>query len=331
MTKSRSIGMLTRAAILLAAFCAAGASTQAAAQPYPSRTVRIMVGFPPGGGTDLTARLVAQRLSERLGQPVIVENRVGAGGNIAMEALAKAPPDGYLLAVSGSLITINATLQPKLPFDPLKDFAPITMLVNNPLVLFANPSFPAKDVRQLVALARAQPGQIAYGSAGAGTAMHLVGAMMNLAAGIDLVHVAYKGNGPVVNDVLGGQIPLAVADLASTLSFAKAGRLHLLGVAGARRSVTAPDIPTIAESGIPGFQVQSWTALIAPARTPPEVINRLSSNVRAILESPEVRDKLLATGLEPAPTTPEELGDIIRSEIVRWAKVIKDANIKPDG
>ena len=297
---------------------------------YPARPVRMLVGFPPGGGTDLTARIIATRLGERLGQPVVVENRVGAGGNIAMDAIAKAPPDGHLIGVAGSLITINATLQPNLPFNPVKDFAPVTMLVNNPLVLFSHPGFEAKDLRQLIALAKAKPGAISYGSPGAGTAMHLVGALLNQSAGVTLVHVAYKGNGPVVNDVLGGQIPLGVADVASTLSFIKAGRLHVIGLAGAQRTRVAPEMPTLAESGLPGFQVQSWTGVVAPARTPPDVVARLNAEIRAILESAEAREKLLAAGLEPAPNTAEEFAEVIRSETQRWAKAIRETGVKPD-
>ena len=322
-----ALGFAFRSLILGMAIAAGFAQAQSG---YPARPVRMLVGFPPGGGTDLTARIVATNLAERLGQPVVVENRVGAGGNIAMDAIAKAAPDGYTIGVAGSLITINATLQPNLPFDPVKDFAPITKLVSNPLVLFSNPAFEAKDLRQLIALAKAKPGAISYGSPGAGTAMHLVGALLNQSAGMNLVHVAYKGNGPVVNDVLGGQVPLGVADVASTLSFIKSGRLHVIGVATPQRTRVAPELPTLAESGLPGFQVQSWTGVVAPARTPPEIITRLNANIRAILENAEVRDKLLAAGLEPAPNTPEEFAEVIRTETQRWAKAIRETGVKPD-
>jgi tripartite-type tricarboxylate transporter receptor subunit TctC len=314
-------------------WCAAlalGAAAAHAQQAYPTKPIRFMVGYPPGGGTDLTARLVAPRLADRLGQPVIVENRVGAAGNIAMEALAKSPPDGYTVAVGVSGLTINATLQPNLPFDPARDFSPVIKLVNNPLVLVANPKFPAREMRDLIGMAKTQPGKIAYGSAGNGTAMHLVGELLNQGAGIELVHVPYKGNGPMVNDVLGGQIPLAISDVASTLSFIKAGRLKVIGIANPTRSAVAPDMPTLAETGMPGFGVLSWTSVIAPARVPAAIVGRLNSGIRAILETPEVRDGLIAVGLEPAPTTPEELGEIIRTETARWAKVIKTAGITSD-
>jgi tripartite-type tricarboxylate transporter receptor subunit TctC len=250
--------------------------------------------------------------------------------HLAAPFLAKAAPDGYTIAVGVSGMTINVSFQPNLPFNPVRDFAPVTMLVNNPLVLFANPSFPAKDVRALLALAKAQPGKIAYGSAGNGSAMHLAGALFTQLADVDLLHVPYKGNGPAVTDVLGGQIPLAFADVASTLSFIKAGRLHPIGVTGAKRTATAPHIPTIAETGLPAYAVPSWTGIIAPARTPPEIVARLNSHIRAVLETREVREYLLGAGLEPAPTTPEEFSETIKTDIARWAKVIKDAGIKPE-
>jgi len=313
--------------MVLSILLAASWAGAACAQSYPAKPIRFMVGYPPGGGTDLTARVVAPHLAERLGQPVIVENRVGAAGNIAMEALAKAVPDGYTIAVGVSGLTINATLEPNLPFDPVRDFTPITKLVNNPLVLVANPSFPISDVRDLLSLAKKRPGEITYGTPGNGTGMHMVGELMNLAGGVQLVHVPYKGNGPMVNDVLGGQLPLAIGDVASTLSYIKAGRLRVVGVSNPKRTVIAPDMPTLAETGLPGFSVLSWTSVIAPARLPLQIVGRLNSDIRAILDTPQVRDRLIAAGLEPAPTTPEELGEIIRSEIGRWAKVIKSAGI----
>lgn len=315
------------AALTLVACWAGGAMAQS--QEYPNKPIRFMVGFPPGGSTDVAARLIAPRLAERLGQPVIIDNRSGAGGNLAVEAIAKSAPDGYTIGfgVSGSL-TINVTLQPNLPYDTLRDLTPITMAVNNPLILVANASFPVKDVRELVAFARSKPGPIAFGSGGTGTAMHLAGALLKLTAGVDLVHVPYKGTNPAVNDLVGGQIPLAIVDVASALKFIKAGRIHALGVTGAKRAEMASDIPTISESGAPGFYVLSWFGIVAPARLPQEIVKRLNADLRAVLEAPDLRERFFATGLEPAPTSPEEFGNIIKSEISRWAKVIKDAGIQ---
>lgn len=305
-------------------------ATPAAAQQLAGKPIRFLVGYPPGGGTDLTARLVGARLAERLGQPVVVENRTGAAGNIAMEAIAKAPPDGLTIALGVSGMTINATLQPNLPFDPLRDFAPVSKLVNNFLVLVANPSFSAQDMASLLAEAKKQPGGLSYGSPGNGTGMHLMGELLGLSADVRLVHVPYKGNGPMVNDLLGGQIPIAIADLASTITFIKSGRLRVLGVGSPKRTVLAPDLPTIAEGGVPGFSVLSWTGVIAPARTPPQIVHAYSNHIRAILETPDVRERLLAAGLEPSPTTPEEFAEIIRNDVAKWARVIKAAGIKSD-
>jgi tripartite-type tricarboxylate transporter receptor subunit TctC len=247
-----------------------------------------------------------------------------------MEAIAKAPPDGLTIAVCVSGITINATLQPSLPFDPLKDFAPISKLANNLLILVANPSFAGRDLREVLAEAKKQSGALNYGSPGNGTGMHLMGELLNLSAGVKLVHVPYKGNGPMVNDLLGGQISLGIADLASTSSQVKAGKLRAIGIGSPQRSPLAPEIPTIAEAGVPGFSVLSWTGVIAPARTPAPVVQAYNAHLRAILESPEVRERLAGAGLESAPTSVEEFGEIIRTDIAKWAKVIKSAGIKSE-
>lgn len=315
------------AAFTLVACWAGGALAQS--QEYPNKPIRFMVGFPPGGSTDIAARLIAPRLAERLGQPVIIDNRSGAGGNLAVEAIAKSAPDGYTIGfgVSGSL-TINVTLQPNLPYDSVRDLTPITMAVNNPLILVSSASFPAKNVSELIAFARSKSDPIAFGSGGTGTAMHLAGELLKQTAGVDIVHVPYKGTNPAVNDLAGGQIPLAIVDIASALKFVKAGRIHALGVTGAKRAEMASDIPTISESGAPGFYVLSWFGIIGPARLPQEIVRRLNADLRAILEAADLRERFFATGLEPAPTTPEEFGNIIKSEISRWAKVIKDAGIK---
>jgi tripartite-type tricarboxylate transporter receptor subunit TctC len=316
-------GLLRAVLAFGAALACAGAGAQTGGKP-----VHFLVGYPPGGGTDFTARLVAPLLAERLGQPVIVENRVGAAGNIAMEAVAKAEPDGLTIGLGVSGMTINATLQPELRFHPLKDFAPVTRLVNNPLVMVANPSFPAKDVRTVIRMAKERPGALNYGTPGAGTGMHMMGELLKTEADVNLVHVPYKGNGPLVNDLLGDHISLGIADLASTRTFIKEGRLRALAVGAPARTELAPEIPTVAESGLPGFSVLSWTGVIAPAGTPAATVEAYNRHIRAILETADVRAKLLAAGLEPAPTTVEQFREIIRSDIGKWAKVIKAAGIK---
>lgn len=293
------------------------------------KVVKFLVPYPPGGGTDLAARLIAPRLADKLAQPVVVENRVGASGNIAMEAVAKAEADGLTIAVAVSGITINAILDPTLRYNPLKDFAPITKLADNTLVLVANPAFSAKDLMGVLAEARRRPGQVIYGSAGTATAMHLMGELISLSGDVKMLHVPYKGNGPLVNELLGGQIPLAISDLASTSSFIKAGRLRAIAVGGAKRSILAPDIPTVAEAGLPGFSVLSWTGVVAPAGTPSPLVNAYSAHIREILGVPEVREKLMTIGLEPAPTTPEELAAIIRADLAKWDKTIKATGVKP--
>ncbi len=303
----------------------------AQAQGYPNKPLHFIVPYPPGGGSDITARIIAPKLSERLGQPVIVENRPGGGGIVGVNTIAKAAPDGYTIGQGPSgLLTLSVTLQPKLPYSPIRDFAPITMAVNNLLILVAHPSFSAKDVGELIAVAKAKPGQLSFGSSGTGTAMHLAGVLLTMMAGIDMVHIPYKGSSPSANDLMGGQIPLAIIDLASIRSFIKAGKIKPLGTMGPTRSQLAPDIPTIAESGLPGFVAQSWWGIIAPARTPPEIVARLNSQLVAILENADTRERLLAGGVEPSPSSPEEFSEFIRSEISRWAKVIKDAKIEAD-
>lgn len=303
----------------------------AQAQGYPNKPLRFIVPYPPGGSTDIAARIIAPKFSERLGQPVIVDNRPGGGGIVGVDTIAKAAPDGYTIGFGPSgLLTLSVTLTPNLPYNPITDLAPITMAVKNPLILVANPSFSAKDVGELIALARAKPGQFSFGSSGTGTAMHLAGVLLTKMAGIELVHIPYKGSGPAANDLVGGQIPLAIIDVASTRSFIKAGKIKPLGTMGPARSQLVPDIPTITESGLPGFVAQSWFGIIAPARTPPEIVTRLNSHLVAVLESSDIRERLLTAGVEPSPSSPEEFSEVIRSEISNWAKVIKDAKIQVD-
>lgn len=317
-----------RIAIALAGLAWTGiALTQTAG--YPGRPIRFMVGFPPGGSTDVAARLIAPRLAERLGQQIYVDNRAGAGGNIGVDAIAKSAPDGYTIGfgVSGAL-AVNVTLQPNLPYDPLRDLVPIALAMINPLVLCTAPETPAASLQELVAYAKPRPGRLSYGTGGSGTAMHLSGAMLNLLAGIDLVHVAYKGNSAAATGLVGNQIPVAVVDLTSARSFIRAGRIRALGVTSAQRTPLAPEIPTLAELGLAGFDVTSWFGVVAPAGTPADIVALLNAELIAVLKAPEMRDKLAAAGLEPVPGTSDEFAALIRSEIRKYAQLIRTTGIR---
>jgi tripartite-type tricarboxylate transporter receptor subunit TctC len=304
-----------------------GACAQTAG--YPNKPIRFVIGFPPGGSTDVAARLIAPKLSERLGQPFLMDNRAGAGGNIGVDAIAKSVPDGYTIGfgVSGAL-AVNVTLQPDLPYNPVRDIAPVALAVINPLVLCVAPKTSVASVRELIAYAKPRAGQISYATGGSGTAMHLSGAMLNLMAGIELVHVAYKGNGAAVAGLVGEQIPAAIVDLTSARSFIRAGRIRALGVTSARRTQLAPEIPTLAESGIPGFEVTSWFGVIAPGGTPADIVALLNAELIAVLNSADIRDRLGAVGLEPAPGTSDEFAALIRNEIQKYARLIKSSGIR---
>lgn len=298
-------------------------------QGYPSKPIRFVVSFPPGGSADLVARSIAPRLGERLGQQVIVENRPGAGGNIGVDIVAKAASDGHTigLAAAGAL-SLNSSLYPGMPFNPEKDLAPITLLAMIPFVLIANPSLPAADLRELIAAAKAKPGSIAFGHGGNASAMHLSGELLKMMAGIDLTAVPYKGSGPVATDVLGGQIPLGVVDVPSALSNVKAGKIKALAVTTSRRISVAPEIPTFTEAGVPGYESIGWFGAVAPAGTPAPIISRLNAEMAAALAAPEVRERVLAAGVEPLTDTPQEFAAFIRAENRKWAEVIKSAKVK---
>jgi tripartite-type tricarboxylate transporter receptor subunit TctC len=314
------------AAAMLFAWCGAVCAQTAG---YPNKPLRFIVGFPPGGSTDVAARVIAPRLAERLGQPIVIDNRAGAGGNIGVDAIAKSAPDGYTIGfgVSGAL-SVNVTLQPNLPYDPLKDVVPLTLAVVNPLVLCVAPETPVASVRELIGYAKPRPGRVSYATGGNGTAMHLSGAMLNLMAGIEIVHVAYKGNGAAVAGVVGGQIPAAIVDLTSAQSFLRAGRIRALGVTSAKRTQLAPDIPTIAESGVLGFDITSWFGVIAPGGTPADIVALLNAELIAVLNSADIRDRLAAVGLESAPGTSDEFAALIRSEIRKYARLIQSSGIR---
>lgn len=306
-------------------------SIAAQAQSYPTKPVRVIVTFAPGGSSDTVARLIGPRLSERLGQPIVIENRPGGGGSIGADLVAKSAPDGYTLVVGAQGgLALNTIFYPKLPYDPLKDFAPITLLVKSPFVLLVNPAvMPVGSVTELISLLKAQRGT-PFASGGTGSGMHLAGELFKLMANLDMTHVPYKGNGPALTDLTGGQVPMAFTDLGSAPAFLKSGRVRALAVTSKQRTPLAPDIPSATEAGFPGWSAFGWFGLAAPAGTPPATINRLNAETTAILRQTDARERILATYNEPSPTTPEEFGDFIRAEIANWSKVIKEVGVKLD-
>jgi tripartite-type tricarboxylate transporter receptor subunit TctC len=307
------------------------AAVPAQAQTYPAKPIRWIVPFPPGGGTDITTRTLAAKLSEALGQQMVIDNRPGSGGTIGLAIAAKLPADGYNIAtVQLANMGIAPALYKKLPYDPVKDFAPITQAVSATLVLVAHPSFPPRTVKELIALARAKPGSITYGSPGNGTSGHLGSEMIKMAGKVDMVHVPYKGASPALTDLLGGQITIYLSSIPPAVPLVRSGRLKALGVTGAKRNVSLPDVPTIAESGIPGYAVDNWYGVAAPAGTPREMIARLNAELVKILAMPDVRERYANEGSETAPTTPEQFGAFIRAEVEKWGKVVRAANVKVD-
>ncbi len=298
------------------------------AQTYPAKPVRIVVGFAAGGPTDVTARQLSQKLTEKLGQPVIVEPRTGAGGNIAAEFVAKSPPDGYTLLLPAFAHAVNPSLYANLPFDTEKDFVPIALLTTSANLLAVHPSLPVRNVRELIVLAKAKPGELAYGSAGVASASHLAGELLNSMAGIKLAHIPYKGAAPASIDLVGGHISAAFPSISLALPHAKAGHLRLLGVAGLKRAESLPDLPTIAEAGVPGFEVLSWYGLLAPAGTPADIIVRLNQEVTRGLNEADSLERIRAVGAEPIKSTPAEFNTFLKNEIAKWAKVIRTANVR---
>ena len=306
------------------------AGTAAAQSPaWPARPVRMIVTFPPGGSTDTIARIIAPKLAERLGQPVVIDNRPGAGGSIGVEIAVKAPPDGYtiVLGAAGAL-TINVSLSKSPSYDPLKDLAPICLIGSSPFLLVADPALPIGSARELLALAKSRPGELTYSSGGTGTAMHLSGELLRLMTGIDIVHVPYKGSGPAMAAVAGKQTALGFADITSALPLLKSGRVKPVGVLSRERSALAPEIPTLAETGVPGYESIGWFGLLAPAGTPPAIVARLNAETTQVMRLPEIRERLLNVALEPWTGTPEEFTAFIKSETAKWADVIKRSGTK---
>jgi len=317
-------------AVLTAAASAYFAHTGALAQPYPGKAVRLIVAAAPGGITDVLGRLLAQRLGERLSQPFITENRGGAAGVVAADFVAKSPADGYTLIMTNDQLVVQASFASKLPFDPIKDFAPIGIMARGPVVLGVHPSVKATSVSELVALARVQPGKLAFSSCGNGTVLHLAGELLKLAAGIDLTHVPYRGCAPAMADVVAGQVPIFFTVLGNAVPFERSGKVRLLGVASLQRLRSYPDLPTIAEAGFQGYDAYPWFGLLAPAQTPREVVGRLAAEVAAAVEAPDLNEKIRGYFLEPTTATPEAFAEIIKNDLARWSRVVREAKLKID-
>ena len=302
----------------------------AVGQGYPTKPIRFVVPYPPGGGTDVVARILNEPLATELGQPIIIENRGGAAGNVGTDIAAKSQADGYTVLFTLSSHTINPKLYDKLPFDVEKDFVPISLAAMIPQILVVHPSVPANNVKELIALAKAQPGKLNYASVGTGSPGHIAGELFKLRAGIDIVHVPYKGGGPAVTDTIGGQVQLLFVSMPAAWQFVKAGRLKAIAVTSARRSATAPEVPTYVESGVPDFVVDSWYGALAPAKVPPAVVARLNAAFVKVLDMPQVKEKLMAQGAEAAASTPAEFDRVIKDELAKWDYVIKAASIRPE-
>jgi tripartite-type tricarboxylate transporter receptor subunit TctC len=316
--------------LLLLAFAAGLPVTEAAAQStkYPDRPIRIVIGFSAGGGTDVAGRILAQKMTESMGQTVVVENRPGASGMIAGEAVAKSAPDGYTLMLGSQTTFAVAPILFKVSLDPARDFAGIAMCAVSPLVLVVHPSVPAHSVKDVIAMAKDKPGTINFGSGGLGTTPHMTGELFSAIAGIKMAHVAYRGEAPAINDLIGGQIPLMFANLSAVIGNVRSGKLRALAVTSAQRAPAAPEIPTAAETGLPGFAAATWFALVAPTGTPLDIRARLNAEVKRALALPDVRQRFADLGMSSEDSSPEGLDAFIKSEIARWTKVIKDADIK---
>ena len=317
---------------LTAALALMLASAGASAQSYPTKPIRLVVPYPAGGPLDIMARAIGQKLTEAWKQPVVVDNRAGAGGNIGADFVAKSAPDGYTLLM-GAVAThaINPSLYSKIPYDPVKDFAPVALVAQVPNILVVNPAVPAKTVRELIDLARAKPGSLNFGSGSTGSTGHLAGELFNTMAGVKMVHIPYKGAAPATADLLGGQVQLMFDNLASALPNVKAGKLRALAVTTLTRSPAMPDLPTIAESGLPGFDLTTWFGLLVPAGTPPEIVARLNAEIVRALDAKDMRERLEKMGAEPlSNNTPEHFAAFIRTEAAKYAKVVKDSGARVD-
>jgi tripartite-type tricarboxylate transporter receptor subunit TctC len=313
---------------LVLAVCALVSGVQA--QTYPDKPVRFVVPYPPGGGTDVIARIVQPRLQALLGQSIVIDNKGGAGGSIGTDLVAKSAPDGYTVLFTLNSHTVNPAIYARLPFDTQKDFEPVGMVASLPQLLAAHPQFAANSVAELVAQAKARPGALSYASVGIGSPGHLAGELFNLRAGVSTVHVPYRGGGPAVTDVMGGQVPLLWVSIPAAAQHVKSGKLKAIAVSTLKRSAAFPEVPTVQEAGVADFEVDSWYAMFVPARTPRAVIDKLNAALNAVLKEPDVREKLLAQGSEGVGGTPEALAKAVSDELPKWAKLARDANIKAE-
>jgi tripartite-type tricarboxylate transporter receptor subunit TctC len=315
----------------LAAAAALALGTAAQAQSYPAKPIRLVVPFTPGGVTDTSGRLIAEQLSKRLGQQVIVDNKPGASGNIGTQMVASAEPDGYtlLLGFDGTMV-INPHVFPKVGFDTVKDFAPIVKLGDAVLILVSHPGFAAKSLKDVIALSKTQPGGLSYGTSGTGGTPHIAGELLKLRTGANLTHIPYKGGGQAMTDVLGGNIPLVYTAIAGAIPHVKSGKLHAVAVSSAKRASSLPEVPTFIENGLPDFEINSWVALLAPAKTPKAIVDKLNAELNAVLSDPEVRERLNGMGISATPGTPDKFGDEIKRDLARYGQVVKAANIKAE-
>ena len=302
----------------------------AGAQVYPSKPVRMIIPWAPGGTTDILGRVIALKMGEKWGQPVVVENRGGAGGNVGAEAAARSAPDGYTIVLVAPSLAISPSLYKKLAYDPVKDFAPVSLVATVPNVMVTNPSIPAKTLSEFIALAKSKPGAMNFGSGGNGTSNHLAGELFNIVAGVRLVHVPYKGVNLAMNDVMSGDVQLVIIGIPAAAPHIKAGKLRALAVIDAKRAAALPDVPTAAEAGLKDFEVTTWYGVLAPAGTPRPIVTRLNAEIVAVMHSNEMKERLATMATEPVTSTPEEFGDLIRREIAKWAKVVRAAGLKAD-
>ena len=320
-----------RLAPLICILISGGAGAQSTVQDYPNRPVRWIVPFAPSGPTDLMSRAVAEKLTQRLGQQFVVDNRSGAGGNIGAEVVAKSAPDGYTLMI-GHVGThaVNVTLYPRIGFDPVRDFTPITLIATLPLALVVHPAVPAKDVKELIAYARTRPGQLNFASAGNGGPTHLTGELLKTSAAIDIVHVPYKGNAAALLDLTAGRVQMMFSNMLTAMPHVRAGKLRAIGISSARRSPQAPELPTVAESGVPGFSSVPWYGALGPAGLPRAIVSKLNGEIARALAQPDMQERFVAQGVDLQSSTPEQFAALIQSEVVKWRKVVRDAGAKVD-
>jgi tripartite-type tricarboxylate transporter receptor subunit TctC len=315
---------------LLALLAIAGIANASHAQQYPTRPIRYISPYPAGGGNDTLLRIIGEKLGDQLGQRIIVDNRPGANTIVGTELLVKSPPDGYTFILLPNSLATNPSFYPKLPYDTMKDVVPVGQIAQSPQMIVAHPSVPSKTLKELLALARAKPGVLSYGTSGNGSTGHLAGILLSMMTGVQLTHVPYKGTAPAVNELVGGHIPLMVSSMIATLPHVRSGKLRIIALTTAKRSQAIPEVPTIAESGVPGYDATLWYGILAPARTPEAIIKRMSAELAATLKNPDVVEKLSSQAVEPHHTSPDQFAALIRTELEKWSKVIRASGVKAD-